>query len=41
MDLQFGNDRGVYMLHIYMKDDMYYLEQPYNGIFKLSKNELC
>ena len=22
-----------------MKDDMYYLEQPYNGIFKLSKKE--
>ena len=24
------------IMNIYMKDDMYYLEQPYNGIFKLS-----
>ena len=36
---ELGNDRGVYMLHIYMKDDMYYLAQSYNGIFKLSKKE--
>ena len=27
------------IMNIYMKDDMYYLEQPYNGIFKLSKKE--
>ena len=27
------------IVNIYMKDDMYYLEQPYNGIFKLSKKE--
>ena len=26
-------------MNIYMKGDMYYLEQPYNGIFKLSKKE--
>ena len=27
------------IMNIYMKDDMYYLEQPYNRIFKLSKKE--
>jgi hypothetical protein len=27
------------IMNIYMKDNMYYLEQPYNGIFKLSKND--
>lgn len=27
------------IMNIYMKDDMYYLEQSYNGIFKLSKKE--
>ena len=27
------------LMNIYIKDDMYYLEQPYNGIFKLSKKE--
>ena len=28
------------IMNIYMKDDMYYLEQPYNGIFKLSKKNM-
>ena len=27
------------IMNIYMKDDMYYLAQSYNGIFKLSKKE--
>ena len=27
------------IMNIYMKDDMYYLEQPFNRIFKLSKKE--
>lgn len=37
-ELQF-KEQGTSTLFVYMKKDKYYIEQPYNGIYRISGDE--
>ena len=38
--LKFKNDSGNYKsAYIYKKDNQYYIEQPYNGIYQVTEDE--